>query len=38
MSLWRHRQKYSNAMIGNFVITLAQIALTFAAVFLWFFG
>jgi len=25
-------------MIGNFVITLAQIALTFAAVFLWFFG
>jgi len=38
MSLWRHRQKYSNAMIGNFVITLAQIGLTVAAVLLWFFG
>ena len=34
MSLWRHRQEYSAAMIGNFVITLAQIALVFAAVLL----
>jgi len=25
-------------MIGNFFITLTQIALMFAAVFLWFFG
>lgn len=38
MSLWRRRQDYSDAMIGNFFITLAQIALTFAAVLLWFFG
>jgi hypothetical protein len=38
MILWRQPQEYSDAMIGNFVITLAQIALTFAAVFLWFFG
>jgi len=38
MSLWRRRQEYSAAMIGNFFITLTQIALMFAAVFLWFFG
>jgi len=38
MSLWHRRQEYSATMIGNFFITLAQIALTFAAVFLWFFG
>lgn len=38
MSLWRHRQEYSDAIIGNFFITLAQITLTFAAVYLWFFG
>ena len=34
MSLWRRRQKYSAAMIGNFVITLAQVCLIFAAVLL----
>jgi hypothetical protein len=38
MSLWRRRQEYSAAMIGNFFITLAQIGLMFAAVLLWFFG
>jgi hypothetical protein len=38
MSLWRRRQDYSDAMIGNIFITLAQIALTCAIVFLWFFG
>jgi hypothetical protein len=27
-----------DAMIGNFFITLAQIALTFAMILLWFFG
>jgi hypothetical protein len=32
MSLWRRRQEYSAAVIGNFFITLAQIALVFAAV------
>jgi hypothetical protein len=38
MSLWRRRQDYSNAMIRDLFITLAQIALTFAVVLLWFFG
>jgi len=38
MSIWRHRQDYSDTVIVNFFITLAQIGLTFAAVFLWFFG
>jgi hypothetical protein len=38
MSLWRRRQDYSDAMIGNFIITLAQIGLMFAAALLWFFG
>jgi hypothetical protein len=38
MSLWRRRQDYSDAMIRDFFITLAQIALTFGAVLLWFFG
>jgi hypothetical protein len=38
MSFWRRRQEYSAAMIGNFFITLTQIALMFAAVFLWFLG
>ena len=38
MSLWRRRQEYSDAVIGNFFITLAQVVLTFAAMFLWFFG
>jgi len=38
MSLWRHRQELSNGMIVNFFITLAQIALIFSAVLLWFFG
>ena len=38
MTLWRRRQEYSDTMIGNVFITLAQIALTFAVVLLWFFG
>jgi len=38
MTLWPRRQEYSNAMIGSIFITLTQIALMFAAVFLWFFG
>ena len=38
MSVWRHRQEFSNGMIVNFFITLAQIALIFSAVILWFFG
>jgi hypothetical protein len=38
MILWRRRQEYSDTVIGNLLITLAQIALTFAVVLLWFFG
>jgi hypothetical protein len=38
VSLWCRRQEHSDAMIANFFITLAQIALTFAVVLLWFFG
>jgi hypothetical protein len=38
MSLWRRRQDYRDAMIQGFFITPAQVALTCAIVFLWFFG
>jgi hypothetical protein len=38
VSLWCRRQEHSDAMIGTFFITLAQIALTFAMVLPWFFG
>jgi hypothetical protein len=38
MTLWRHSQEFSNGMIVNFLITLAQIALIFSAVLLWFLG
>jgi len=37
MSFWRRRQEYSDT-IGNFFITVPQIALTFAVILLWFFG
>jgi hypothetical protein len=32
MILWRRRQEYGDTVIGNLLITLAQIALTFAVV------
>jgi hypothetical protein len=38
MSLWRRRQEYSDTAIRDIFLTMAQIALIFAAVFLWFFG
>jgi hypothetical protein len=38
VSLWSRRQEHSDAMIGNVIITLAQISLTFAVLLLWLFG
>ena len=38
MSLWRRRQDYSDTLLRDAFILLAPIALTFAAVLLWFFG
>jgi hypothetical protein len=38
MSLWRRRQSYTGALIGDALALLVPIAATSAMILLWFFG